>query len=170
MYQMQRLFGYLQETERRFYNPEPFVNTIKDGGQPTDVFVQKDASEFLTGLFQQVRLVCVSGVVMCSSHTLSWRFALFSCCCAQIENATSGTKSEKMLRDNFGGTLSAELIADGGHYSESEEMFYFLSVSVKNMQCLQVPHTESGHPPAPINRLWPDILCPTSGLFAELHF
>jgi len=83
MYQLQRLMAYLQESEKQYYNPKGFCHAFKDwGGEPTNVLVQKDASEFLGMLFQQ------------------------------IESKTMGTEQEKLLKNVFGFTLSNELIAD----------------------------------------------------------
>ena len=57
VYQLQRLFAYLQESEKMYYNPKGFTHAFKDPdnpGQPTNVLVQKDASGFLMGLLNQV--------------------------------------------------------------------------------------------------------------------
>jgi len=101
VHHMQRMFAHLQESERRYYKPDTFALSVKDMGEPTNLMIQKDASEFLTNLFQQ------------------------------MEETLSGTRHEKMVKNYFGGTLSAELLAEG-HYSERKEDFYYLSVPVKN--------------------------------------
>ena len=68
MFQLQRLFAYLQESEERAYNPRPFTHALKDMGEPTNVAIQKDASEYLGNLFQQLEVqVCFrEGVWACA--------------------------------------------------------------------------------------------------------
>ena len=107
MYQLQRMFANLQESERMFYNPKQFTVALKDMGEPTNVMVQKDASEYLGNLFQQ------------------------------MENQLQGTKHEKMMKNVFGGFICNELFANGGHYSARSQPFSFLSVPVKNISNLQ---------------------------------
>lgn len=107
MYQLQRMFANLQETERKFYNPKPFTVALKDMGEPTNVLVQKDASEYLGNLFMQ------------------------------IESQIQGTNQEKLIKNVFGGVLSNELLAEGNHYSQRAEPFSFLSVNVKNITTLE---------------------------------
>lgn len=44
-----------QESEKAHFNPTGLVRSLRDWeGQPLDVMVQQDASEFLTQFFQQV--------------------------------------------------------------------------------------------------------------------
>ena len=111
IYQLQRMFAYLQESEQRAYNPKPFTHALKDMGEPTNVSVQKDASEYLGNLFQQLEV--------------------------QIQ----GTKHERLIRNVFGGITSNELIAQGEDgtpfYSERSEPFSFLSVPVKDVGNLE---------------------------------
>lgn len=84
-----------------------FCKSFKDWeGNPVDVLVQQDASEFLTMFFQN------------------------------MEGLTMGSKSENLLKDCFGGMLSNELIADGGKYSERGEPFSFISVPVQVIQSM----------------------------------
>lgn len=55
--QLQRLFAYLKQSDTAFVSPRDFCHALKDfDGQPTDLLVQQDASEFLTRFFQQVML------------------------------------------------------------------------------------------------------------------
>merc|ERR1719424_2658319 len=55
MFQLQRMFANLQESEKQCYNPQGFCAAFKDWeGQPVDVIVQQDIHEFLTNFFQQL--------------------------------------------------------------------------------------------------------------------
>jgi len=107
MFQLQTLMVNLQETEKAYANPADFCYSFKDwDGQPVNVMIQQDASEFLTNFFMQ------------------------------IENLTMGSESENVLKDVFGGSLSNELMADGGNYSERPEPFNFISVPVQGKTTL----------------------------------
>ena len=47
LYQLQTLFGHLLMSERKFYNPMPWLNAYKDeSGKPTNVLIQQDAQEY----------------------------------------------------------------------------------------------------------------------------
>lgn len=49
--QLQKLFGYLENTERQAIDPTDFVFSFKDfDGNPTNVAIQQDSQEFL-GIF-----------------------------------------------------------------------------------------------------------------------
>ena len=108
MYQLQRMFGYLQESEKMAYNPRPFCQAFKDwDNNPVDVTVQQDASEFLTNLFTKVE--------------------------GQIE----GSPQDKLLKKTLAGKKLNELIAkDGELYSSRYEDFYYITVPVVNMKHL----------------------------------
>jgi ubiquitin carboxyl-terminal hydrolase 9/24 len=108
MYQFQLLLVDLQETERAYANPTGLCYAFKDwDGAPVNPMIQQDSSEFLGNFFMQ------------------------------IENLTMGSDAENVLRDVFGGTLSNELLADGGRYSERSEPFNFFSVSVQGHSRLE---------------------------------
>lgn len=47
MHELQRMFGYLQGSARKAYNPQRFTQVLVDDGAPTDPNVQKDASEYV---------------------------------------------------------------------------------------------------------------------------
>lgn len=50
-----RLFGFLQLSDRQYYNPAPFCYSFKAfDGQPTNVREQKDAQEFLNVGFDRL--------------------------------------------------------------------------------------------------------------------
>lgn len=107
MYQLQSLFAHLQETDKAYYNPKGFCHALKNWeGEPTDVFIQEDASDFLLKFFQEV------------------------------EGLTQGTPCETVLKEAFGGTYVHELIAEGGKYRARPEAFYFITVPVKNIRTL----------------------------------
>eukprot|EP00903_Cladosiphon_okamuranus_P019913 g18301.t2 len=108
MWQLQNMFSHLQESEKAHFNPVGLVRSLRDWeGQPLDVMVQQDASEFITQFFQQV------------------------------EGQVMGSSSENILKQSFGGVYSNELLAEGGSlYSERPEPFSYISVEVKNMKTL----------------------------------
>lgn len=55
MYQLQRLFGHLELSERRHYDPAPWCHAYKDlDGHPTNTLVQQDAQEYITTLLDRV--------------------------------------------------------------------------------------------------------------------
>jgi ubiquitin C-terminal hydrolase len=107
VWQLQSLFAHLQEAEKSYYNPRGLCHSLRDWeGQPTDVLVQQDASEFITNFFQQVEMKIM------------------------------GTPGEHVIKDTFGGVFSNELLAEGGRYSERPEPFFFITVDVKNHRSL----------------------------------
>eukprot|EP01029_Cantina_marsupialis_P020832 TRINITY_DN4923_c0_g1_i1.p1 TRINITY_DN4923_c0_g1~~TRINITY_DN4923_c0_g1_i1.p1 ORF type:complete len:2806 (-),score=917.65 TRINITY_DN4923_c0_g1_i1:204-8621(-) len=109
MYQLQKMFVHLRDTDRKAYNPKDFCYAFKDWeGNPTNVAVQQDASEFLSMFFQKV------------------------------ESSVQGSPVSDLLKRCFGGTVSSELVAaDGKHYSERIDPFTFVSVSVKGKKSLE---------------------------------
>lgn len=54
LYQMQVIFGHLQESEKKYYDMQDFCNAYKCDGQPTNTSVQMDVDEFLTMLFDKL--------------------------------------------------------------------------------------------------------------------
>lgn len=107
MWQLQEMFSHLQESEKAYYNAKGFCHAFKDwDGNPTDLLVQQDASEFVTMFMQQLEL------------------------------RVMGTPSDHMLKDSFGGIFSNELLAEGGRRSETPEDFYLISVAVKDVKSL----------------------------------
>jgi hypothetical protein len=111
---MQRLMGYLQESELQFYDPRPLCAALKDwDGNPVNVAVQQDASEYLQQVFQKLE--------------------------AQL-----GTASDSALKSAFGGLTSSELVATSTRvapetklHSERIEPFYFMTVQVKDQGDLE---------------------------------
>ncbi|CAM9823365.1 unnamed protein product, partial [Laminaria digitata] len=117
MWQLQNMFSHLQESEKAHFNPTGLVRSLRDWeGQPLDVMVQQDASEFLTQFFQQA-----------SDFPLT----------TTVEGQVMGSSSENILKQSFGGVYSNELFAEGGRlYSERPEPFSYISVEVRNMKTL----------------------------------
>ena len=55
LYQLQRMFGWLELSHRRAYDPAPWCVSYKDmDGKPTNFFIQQDAQEYLTTLLDRV--------------------------------------------------------------------------------------------------------------------
>lgn len=111
MYQLQLLFAHLQETQRMAVDIKPWCHAFKDwDGQPTSLSEQKDASEFLTQLFQN------------------------------MEVRMQGSPQENMLKEVFGGTSVQELVAkspDGQlMYSRRSSPHMMLEVPVQGHKSL----------------------------------
>jgi hypothetical protein len=86
LFQLYKMFAYLQESVLYAYDLSDFCNAFKDfEGNPINIALQQDASEFITNFFQQ------------------------------LENDTIGTLHENILKETFGGTFSNELLAEGGN-------------------------------------------------------
>lgn len=55
LHQLMNMFGFLQLSDRQYYNPKPFCFSFKSyDGQPTNVREQKDAQEFLNLVFDRL--------------------------------------------------------------------------------------------------------------------
>jgi ubiquitin C-terminal hydrolase len=55
VHQLQRLFGFLELTERQAYNPIAFCYSFKDfSGAPVNISMQQDAQEFLNMILDKV--------------------------------------------------------------------------------------------------------------------
>ena len=110
LYHLQTIFANLQESEKQYYTPLPFVKTFKDlEGQVLNVLVQQDADEF------------------------------FNLLCDRLENVTKHTKHQRLLRNLIGGTLANVLTsteADAEYTSEQEEQFLRLSLEIKGKKTL----------------------------------
>jgi ubiquitin C-terminal hydrolase len=104
LYQMQRMFGYLQESEKGAFDTSQFCASYKDAeGKPVNTSQQMDANEFFNMLFDR------------------------------LENLLKGTPQEKVLKEVFGGTLCNQIIPrECPHKNEREEPFYTISVEIKN--------------------------------------
>ncbi|CAG8438368.1 11338_t:CDS:10 [Funneliformis caledonium] len=104
LYQLQVVFGNLQESEKKSYEATQFCHAYKDyDGQPLNVALQMDVDEYFNGLFDR------------------------------LENSVSGTPQAMLLKEHFGGALVQQIKSrDCGHISEKEESFYAISCEVKN--------------------------------------
>ncbi|CAG8488554.1 749_t:CDS:10, partial [Cetraspora pellucida] len=104
LYQLQVVFGHLQESEKKAYEALQFCHAYKDiDGQPLNVAIQMDVDEYFSGLFDR------------------------------LENSVSGTPQATLLKEHFGGTLVQQIKSrDCGHISEKEESFFTLQCEVKN--------------------------------------
>ena len=57
IYQTQRMYAYLQESEKQYYDPKGFCHTYKDPDDPSkpiDVRIQQDASAFYGRLLHTI--------------------------------------------------------------------------------------------------------------------
>jgi ubiquitin C-terminal hydrolase len=114
MFQLQRQFAYLQESEKAFFTPVALCSAIKDyEGRPTNYFEQKDVPEFLTKLF------------------------------TDMESQLQGTRLSNIAKDLYGLNILSELFADdprGGDrprlYSSKDTSDYFIQVFVKGFKNL----------------------------------
>ena len=109
LYQVQLLFGMLQESEQQSCSPAGLCHAFKDvDGKPTDVRIQVDSGEFTLHLLDRL---CMT---------------------------TKGTPFEAAIPAVLGGVLCHELIGRGDchHYRERSEDFYGLSLEVQNKKTL----------------------------------
>eukprot|EP01022_Parablepharisma_sp_SALTPOND_P017473 TRINITY_DN27_c0_g1_i1.p1 TRINITY_DN27_c0_g1~~TRINITY_DN27_c0_g1_i1.p1 ORF type:complete len:1307 (-),score=219.52 TRINITY_DN27_c0_g1_i1:4411-8331(-) len=109
LHQFQRIFAFLELTERQDYNPSKFCYAFKDfDGMPTNTSVQQDAQEFLNLLFDR------------------------------LENLLKDTPEKYLLQSVFGGKTCSQIICKGGCGSvrKNYEDFYNLSVGVKGNKTL----------------------------------
>jgi ubiquitin C-terminal hydrolase len=108
IFELQSLFAHLESTVKPYFNPKSFALALKSwNGEPIDVSIQQDASEFLTSFFQQV------------------------------ESEVNGAGlNQNLLNKYFGGVFSNELVAEGNRYSERFEPFHFISVPVRDRKNL----------------------------------
>jgi ubiquitin C-terminal hydrolase len=102
LYQLQCMFGYLQESQKQFYNPRDFCNANKDyDGNPTDVCLQQDVDEFFNMLVEKV------------------------------ESGLKGTKQEKLLQEIWCGTACTQLMSKPcKHCSQRDEPFHTISLDI----------------------------------------
>eukprot|EP01117_Protostelium_nocturnum_P003746 TRINITY_DN1501_c0_g1_i2.p1 TRINITY_DN1501_c0_g1~~TRINITY_DN1501_c0_g1_i2.p1 ORF type:complete len:1731 (-),score=672.01 TRINITY_DN1501_c0_g1_i2:2343-7535(-) len=105
IYQIQCIFGNLQESERATYEPRGFCHAYRDWeGRPMNVHQQQDVEEF------------------------------FNLLCQRIEARLKGTDQEKLLQNIFAGKICNEIRSVDENYpyvSESLEDFFTLSLDIK---------------------------------------
>lgn len=76
LYQMQRMFAYLQDSDRQYYDPVPYAKSLTWEGEPTNVNVMQDASDYVSNMFLHIgRQLQVGGWVgwlmslrLCTHH------------------------------------------------------------------------------------------------------
>ncbi|KAG0316912.1 hypothetical protein BGZ99_006614 [Dissophora globulifera] len=109
LYQLQALFGNLQESIKRAYNAHGFCYSYKDwDGNPMNVAVQMDVDEFFSILFDR------------------------------LENSVKGTPQEELFKYQYGGKLVQQIKSkDCEHISEREDSFFSIQCEVKNKKTLE---------------------------------
>ena len=108
-HQIQRMFSYLEMSNREDYNPEGFCFSFKDwDGNPTNTSIQQDAQEFLSRFLDK------------------------------IEFALKPTDYKYLMDSVFGGKSCSQLVCEDGcgtSKNRYEDMF-FLSLEVSNMKTI----------------------------------
>lgn len=108
-HQVQRMFSYLELSNREDYNPEGFCFSFKDyDGNPTNTSIQQDAQEFLSRFIDK------------------------------IEFALKPTNFKYLMHSVFGGKSCTQLVCDDGcgtAKNRFEDMFC-LSLEVSNMKTI----------------------------------
>jgi ubiquitin carboxyl-terminal hydrolase 34 len=105
-HQLQKMFAFLDKSERRDYNPFEFCFSYKDhSGQPVNVMIQQDTKEFLDVFFDK------------------------------IERSLKPTPFRNILYDVYGGkTINLIECSSCSNLRTSEDIFYNLSLEVKNLK------------------------------------
>lgn len=108
IHQLQKMFGFLELSERQAYHPAAFCYSFKDfSGNPTNISIQQDAQEFLGVIFER------------------------------LENALKDTEQKHLMQGVFGGkTVSQCICKVCGTVKENLEDFYNLSLDVKHSKTL----------------------------------
>ena len=106
LHQIQQMFGFLELSDRQDYSPHEFCFAFKDhSGQPVNISIQQDTQEFLNMIFDK------------------------------LENLLKETPFKHILQGVYGGKTTNQTICHGcGTVREREDIFYNLSVEVKNMK------------------------------------
>jgi len=108
-HQVQRMFSYLEYSNREDYNPEGFCFSFKDwDGNPTNTSIQQDAQEFLSRFIDK------------------------------IESALKPTNFKYLMNSVFGGKSCSQLVCEDGcgtAKNRFEDMFC-LSLEVSNMKTI----------------------------------
>ena len=106
LFQLQKMFYYLNYSNRKFYSPETFVYSFKDyEGNPTNINIQCDAQEFLLRFIDQ------------------------------IENLLKKTKYKYLMNSIFGGVTCQSLKCKNENcenVNKKKENIYYLSLDIKN--------------------------------------
>jgi ubiquitin carboxyl-terminal hydrolase 34 len=105
-HQFQTMFGFLQNSHRREYNPLEFCLSYKDyGGQPVNISLQQDAQEFLNCIFDR------------------------------LESSLKKTPFKGILDSVYSGTKIHLIECKAcGYVRTNKEIFYNLSLDVKGLK------------------------------------
>ena len=105
-HQFQTMFGFLQNSHRREYNPLDFCLSYKDyGGEPVNISLQQDAQEFLNCIFDR------------------------------LESSLKKTPFKGILDSVYSGTKIHLIECKGcGYIRTNKEIFYNLSLEVKGLK------------------------------------
>ena len=108
LFQLIRMFYYLNYSDQGYYNPKNFVFSFKDyDGNPTKINIQCDAQEFLSRFIEKV------------------------------EDCLKNNKQKYLCNNIFGGSTLQQVICtnpDCGNISERKENINFLSLDIKNVK------------------------------------
>ena len=104
--QLQHMFGYLHESQKRFFDTRDLCSAWRDYEQlPINPSIQMDVDEFYNMLFEQ------------------------------LEQGLRDTPAKKLLQGLFGGTTVSQIVSKDpskpGLLSERQELFYTISIEVK---------------------------------------
>lgn len=106
LHQLQKLFVFLELTDRQDYNPFEFCFSFKDySGLPVNVLMQQDAQEFINMIFEK------------------------------LENSLKSTPFCQVLENVYGGKVCNQMICSNcKNVTNRFENFYNLSLQVKSMK------------------------------------
>ena len=108
LFQLIRMFYYLNYSDKGYYNPKNFVYSFKDyDGNPTKIHIQCDAQEFLSRFVEK------------------------------MEEGLKNNSHKFLCNNIFGGTTLQQVKCtnpDCGNISERKENINFLSLDIKNMK------------------------------------
>eukprot|EP00172_Hildenbrandia_rubra_P004125 Plantae.Rhodophyta-Hildenbrandia_rubra.ctg7746.p1 GENE.Plantae.Rhodophyta-Hildenbrandia_rubra.ctg7746~~Plantae.Rhodophyta-Hildenbrandia_rubra.ctg7746.p1 ORF type:complete len:1836 (-),score=189.07 Plantae.Rhodophyta-Hildenbrandia_rubra.ctg7746:9371-14368(-) len=109
LYNLQKLFGYLLLSEKKYFDTREFCSVYRDyDNRPMNTAMQMDVDKFLNMLFDK------------------------------LERAVRGGPEAHILEDSFCGTLVNQVICQEVEYkSERQEKFFVLSLEVKNKKSVE---------------------------------
>ena len=111
MFQLEKMFYYLKNSQKEHYNPKSFVFSFKDyEGNPTNINIQCDAQEFLSRLIEKI------------DEGLKNNFEKYLC-----YNIFGGTTLQQVKCTN----------PECGNISERKENINYLSLDIKNCKDIQ---------------------------------
>lgn len=98
----------MKQSQKQYYDPRPLCNVLGNDGGAINVMEQMDVDEFWSRLMDK------------------------------LETELKPLKRDLIIRRNFGGLLSNELICKGcPHQSSREELFLALPLQVKNKRNIE---------------------------------